>query len=58
MFVVSLAVGHVATETFAGLEKFQNGRLPKLVRLPFDKMRSKNAIDLSARKPPRTTAKK
>ena len=25
-FVVSLAVGHVAVETFAGFEKFENGR--------------------------------
>ena len=56
VFVVSLPVGHVAVETFASLEKFENGRLPKLVRLPFDKMGSKSKVQ--TRKPPRTTAKK
>ena len=41
------------------LEKFENGRLPKIVQLPdFDKMGSKNAIDLPTRKPARSTAKK
>ena len=39
-------------------EKFENGRLPKLVQLLFDKMGSKSSTDLPTRKPPRTSAKK
>ena len=45
-------------ETFAGLEKFENGRLAKIVGLPFDKMGFKSTVDLPTEKPLRTSTKK
>ena len=34
-------------ETFAGLEKFENGCLATIVRLPFDKMEFKSTVDFT-----------
>ena len=37
----------MAVETFADFGKFENGRLPNIVRLPFDKMGSKSTIEVN-----------